>query len=188
MKIKLEQISDIRSSIHIKPHCEGKIRYLVASDFDSNGSFLSESGKLWIPSEEGIDKSLLRYGDVLVASKGVRNFAWAYQKDIGLATASSMFLIVHPDPKKVLPQYLAIVLNQPQSQRYFQSLAAGTSIPSIRKSELGSFEFLLPSLAIQNKVIDYTNLHNRHKQITYQLLTEQSKIYKQSIKKMIYGK
>ena len=74
----------------------------------------------------------------------------------------------------------------PQTQAYFQTLGAGSSIPSIRKSELEAFTIKLPSLELQQKAIAIKQLHYNDMEISRKIISEKQKVYQAVIKNIVY--
>ena len=74
----------------------------------------------------------------------------------------------------------------PETQAYFQTLGAGSSIPSIRKSELEAFMVKLPSLKLQRKAIAIKQLHYKDMEISKKIISEKQKVYQAVIKNIIY--
>src|SRR5690606_667205 len=120
---------------------------------------------------------LLEEGDVLFVGKGMRNFAWKYSADIGKAIASSIFFVIKPKPEFVDSGYLVTIFNSTKYQSFFQSLGAGSSIPSIRKNELEAVEIPLPSLEIQKKIATLNTLHQAELGLLGRLIDGKNKLF-----------
>ena len=73
----------------------------------------------------------------------------------------------------------------PQSQAHFQTLGAGSSIPSIRKSELEAFTLKLPSLELQEKAIVIKQLHHKDMELSQKILSEKQRIYQTTVRRII---
>lgn len=183
---KIAQIAKIRFGNYMLPEEGGDVSYLQARQFDES-SILQEEGREFIKMKEKLQTYLLHDGDILFTGKGFRNFAWVYKKEIGPAIASSIFFILHPDLQKVIPDYLAAVLNSEKYQSFFQTLGAGSSIPSIRKNELEAVEIPVPSITEQKKVVQVAQLHQKSLALTNEILEQKNKLYQTILHKIIFS-
>ena len=112
-------------------------------------------------------------------------FAWCYRESSGPCVASSIFFVLRPKHKLVHPEYLTTLLNTRQSRASFQQIGSGTSILSIRKSELGAFQIPLLSLDQQRQIAELSEMHQQEIFITKQLITLKEKLYAGIISKLI---
>ena len=185
MKVKLSDIAQLQFGLYTKPSDEGNAVYLQAKHFDDWGH---QTGQIdtFIQIDQKNESHLLEDGDIIMVGKGMRNFAWTYDKAFGPAIASSIFFVIKVDRSKVIPEFLTTLFNMPQTQTYFQTLGAGSSIPSIRKSELEAFIVKLPSLELQKKAIAIKQLHYKDMEITNKIISEKQKVYQAVIKNIIY--
>lgn len=184
MYIKLKEVVNIQFGYYGKPSKEGIIPYLQAKHFNEFGQLIEE-GDVFLQEDDKVKSQLLRNGDILFVAKGFRFFAAIYKEKFGKAIASSIFFILRVDETKVIPEYLASVLNLPKNLLHFQQSASGSSIPSIRKSELEDFTFNLIPIDEQKKVVALQNLHFKDIQITESLIKEKQKLFQTTISKII---
>lgn len=182
--VKLGDIATLQFGLYATPVEDGNTAYIQARHIDEWGNLADKTGT-FVKVEPKNESHLLEDGDILLMGKGVRNTAWTYHKPYGPAVASSVFFVIKTDRTRALPAYLALLFNQPQSQAYFQSLGAGTSMPSIRKSELEAFPVSLPSLEWQQKAITIQQLHYRDLEISRKIISEKHKAYLAVINKII---
>lgn len=185
MKVKLSDIAQLQFGLYTKPSDDGNTVYLQAKHFDDWGS-LAEKVDTFITVNQKNKTHLLEDGDILLAGKGMRNFAWTYNKTYGPAIASSIFFVIKPNLSKVIPEFLTTLFNMPQTQAYFQTLGAGSSIPSIRKSELEAFTVKLPKLELQQKAIAIKQLHYKDMEISNKIISEKQKVYQGVINNLIF--
>lgn len=167
-KVKLRDIASFTFGFHTSKIENQGIIYLQARNFNENGSFLNNVDK-YVELNESKGEMLLKDGDILLVGKGMRFFAHCYKKEMGDAVASSIFYVIKTNREAVLPDYLTCILNHTKSHNYFNSIGAGSSIPSIRKNELADFEINLPSLQVQHKIVEIYDLHNKEIQLLEQL-------------------
>jgi restriction endonuclease S subunit len=174
----------LQFGLYEKPGVKGNAAYLQAKHFDDSGR-IKFSIDSFIKISEKNENHLLEEGDILFVGKGLRNFAWTYSNAIGPAVASSIFFVLKPDKGKVIPEFLTTLLNTPQTQAYMQTLGAGSSIPSIRKSELDAFSFHLPSIEVQKKVVTIAQLQEQDIDLSSRIIAEKQKIYQSVINRLI---
>jgi restriction endonuclease S subunit len=184
IKKQLLGLSDIRFGLYAKPKSFGHAVYLQVRQF-------SEDGRRTVKSEEYINineknsSHILQDGDVLFVGKGNRLFSWCYRKTKQPAIASSIFFVLRPDTRVIYPEYLSTILNAPQSKAVFLQLGSGTSILSIRKSELGAFEVPLPAMSKQKKIAALAELHREEVALAQQLIEQRQNLYTALISKLI---
>lgn len=184
MKVKLSDVAQLQFGLYTRPTDEGNAVYLQAKHFDGWGN---QKGKVdtFIQIDRKNESHLLEDGDIILVGKGMRNFAWTYDKTFGPAIASSIFFVIKADRSRVIPEFLTTLFNMPQTQAYFQILGAGSSIPSIRKSELEAFTVKLPSLELQQKAVDIKQLHYKDMDISKKILSEKQQLFQTVIKNLI---
>ncbi|MFN6944437.1 MAG: restriction endonuclease subunit S [Cytophagaceae bacterium] len=182
----LGEISKIQFGLYDKPGDAGNTAYLQAKHFDEYGRKI-----LPIDTFLNIDTKneghLLNEGDIILAGKGFRNFAWTYRDNMGPAIASSMFFVIKPYINVVLPEFLTTLFNSTQTQAYFQTLGAGSSIPSIRKSELEALPINLPSLEVQYKIVKIKELHDIDIALTNKIIEEKNKRFNSIVNALIFN-
>lgn len=172
--MKLNQIVQLRFGLYAKPVETGDVAYIQAKHFNEWGK-LDSTIDTFIHNK--FENHLLKDGDILLAGKGLRNFAWVYGKNFEPAIASSIFYVIRPDQSKVMPDYLSLLFNTTKAQLHFQTLGAGSSIPSIRKSELEAFTLQLPSFGVQRKAIEIKKMHDQDMELSYRIIQEKQKLY-----------
>ncbi len=187
MKIKLGNIAKLQFGLYSKPTEQGNAAYLQVKHFDDWGNQTNQIDS-FIQIDQKNESHLLEEGDILLVGKGMRNFAWTYHKSFGPAIASSIFFVIKPDRTKAIPDFLTTLFNMPQTQAHFQTLGAGSSIPSMRKSELEAFAVKLPSLELQEKTIAIKQLHYKDMNLSRQIISEKQKVYQAIIKNIIHQK
>lgn len=184
---KLKKLKDVASfsfGSHISDLGKDGVKYLQVKNFDGHGSFMDNVEQFVSFNEIG-KLVLLNEGDILFVGKGLKFFAYKYEQSIGAAVASSIFYIIRVDQSEILPDYLVCLLNHPKSMTYFNGVSAGSSIPSIRKSELGNFEISLPPLNVQAKVVEMYLLHKQELELLTQLKEKKQIRFNQIINETI---
>lgn len=181
---KLGNIAEIQFGSYDKPEKKGAVKYLHAGHFDKlfkptrfEESFIEFDGKN--------DKFLLQPNDVILAGKGHRTFAWAYNPDFGKAIPSSLFYIIRINASEVLGAYLAHYLNSEKVQYNLKLIGAGATITSIPKKELEEISVVIPTLEEQKKIVDFIGLLDEDLRLTQDLLKKRTALKKGFINKII---
>ena len=185
--IRLGEITQLQFGYYAPTDMEADIPYLQAKHFDDYGKQVGPIDT-FIETDEKSAAHLLEDGDILLVGKGMRNFAWTYRRDFGPAVASSIFFVIKADRNRVIPEYLTTLFNMPNTQAHFQTLGAGSSIPSIRKSELEAFKIQLPSLGKQRMVVGLKELHDKELRLHYSIIEEKERIFKAVMNTIILNK
>lgn len=184
METQLKNVANLKFGLYVKPLKKGAVIYLQARNFDDFGNVLSDFDA-FINIDNKNESHLLEDGDLLFVGKGFRNFAWTYKKAIGPAIASSIFYVIRVNKTLAVPQYISTLFNSDKYQNQFQSMGAGSSIPSIRKGELESLIVDIPSLEVQNKIASLNNLHNSEISITNQIIQQKKVLFQGVINQLI---
>lgn len=184
MQFKLKEIANIQFGYYGQPSNDGTITYLQAKHFNEFGQYIGDDDTL-LEEDAKSTANLLQNDDILFVAKGFRFFATIYKKEFGDAIASSIFFILRVDKSKIIPEYLVSVLNLPKNLMYFQQSASGSSIPSIRKSELADFTFNLIPIAEQLKVVEIQKLYLKDIDITNNIIKEKQKLFQTTISTII---
>jgi len=93
--------------------------------------------------------------------------------------ASSHFFIIRPTSDKILPEYLFWFLNQQDTKKFIRSVAAGSSILNVKKSDLQDLEVPLPPLSMQQKISELTRLSERSKEIQQTIIEKTERLVEQ---------
>jgi len=184
MEKVLLDIADLQFGLYEKPAESGNTIYLQVKDFYLNNQFSNEPSA-FLNLNDKSSKHLLSDGDIVFVAKGFRNFAWTYKESYGPAIASSIFFVIKVDKSEILPEYLTMLFNTTSYQQAFNQLGAGSSIPSIRKSEFEALKVKVPPLDFQQKAITLNDLYIKEMQLTAQLIVEKQKYHNSIINKLI---
>ena len=184
MKKQISHIVNIQTGVFAKPEERGDVVYLQAKHFDENGNLQTE---LYpdIQSDKMTSRHMLKVGDVLFAAKGTKNFAAVLEKHNLPAVASTSFFVLRITDPELLPDYLAWFLNNPATQVLLKNKARGTSIPSIRKTDLDEMKITIPSIEKQKLIVRLTMLANEEVAVRYQIANLKKKFIEQEILKEI---
>jgi restriction endonuclease S subunit len=97
-----------------------------------------------------------------------------------------MFFVIKPDPGQVLPDYLTTLLNQESMQSHLQSLGAGSSIPSIRRSELEAISIPVPSIPEQRRIVELMELHKKDLRLSKQIIEKKKQMINTTLNQLIH--
>jgi restriction endonuclease S subunit len=176
----LKDIASIQTGLFAKPSGSGEVVYLQAKHFDENGRLLSTLSPD-LEYREVSGKHLLRAGDVLFAAKGTKNFATVYENHNPPAVASTSFFVIRAFQNTVLPDFLSWYLNNAAIQAIIKAQAKGTAIPSISKNTLENLEIPIPSIPIQQSILQIAKLRNKEKALKEQIERLREKQIQQQI-------
>lgn len=184
MQKQLKDIANIKFGLYVKTQDKGFARYLQAKNFDDSGCLIGQIDA-FVSIDKKNESHLLEDGDILFVGKGFRNFAWTYKKSIGTAIASSIFFIIRVNHEIINPDYITALFNSQKYQSLFQSIGAGSSIPSIRKAELESIPVSIPSIELQNKIAEINKLHVEEVKLIKQIIEQKNTLYESVINQII---
>lgn len=180
----LGALAKIRFGVHSQIMPQGTTAYLQARHFSSVGQMIGSPGS-YVSEEVKLNTHLLKDGDVLMAGKGAKNFAWTYRKHIGPAVASTLFYVISVDQETIYPEYLATIINLPFNQSYFQKLSSSSSVASLRKKELAEFNVPVLPMKEQKAIAEFADLHRKEMSIAEELIALKQNLYLGTISKLI---
>ena len=166
----LKNIATIQTGVFAKTSPDGEIIYLQAKHFDEVGQINAELHPD-LMADTISERHLLRHGDVLFSAKGTKNFAAVYTLDEP-AVASTSFFVIRLEEEfryRILPEFLAWLMNQPVAQAYLKGQAMGSSIASISKGVLEELEVSVPNIVTQEIILQISNLRNKEIQLKQQI-------------------
>ncbi len=169
----LAEIASIKFGPYMKGSSNGDAKYLLASHFDKQYQ-LTKFELSFVNLNEKQRRNLLEPNDVILAGKGSRIFAWAYDEKIGPTIASSLFYVIKTNREKINGKYLACYLNSPLVQQKLKAIAGGFKIPSLPKKELIKISIVIPSIDAQMKFVEMARLLDEDVSLAEDLLKEKS--------------
>lgn len=144
-----------RSSVQHDP--SGDLAVIQGRDVDADALYVTPSPEKWLQvTSRDIRSStehLLQKGDVLFMARGSKNYAVVIDEDLpqpSMAVAS--FHVLRPNRARVVPVFLAWLLNQDSSQTYFRANNTGTTIPMVNLDMLKAMPLRLPPLPKQLQI------------------------------------
>ena len=190
MKIKFVKITELlekrvfsgysfRSKVENKE--DGNLHVIQMKDIENNYSTIGRN-LIKIAKDKIDSKHYLKYNDILFMSKGSNNCALVYTLKLPAAIAVSAFFVLRPNQEKVVPKYLTWYMNQSDVQRYLKAYMVGTYIPNVDKKTVENIHIKLPSLDIQKKIADVSDLMSQEEQIMIQLRKQRKSLLMHVIK------
>jgi len=186
LKTTLKHIASIQTGVFAKPVPNGEVIYLQAKHFDEGGQISTELHPD-LMTDTISERHLLRQGDVLFAAKGTKNFAAVFNI-IEPAVASTSFFVIRLENEyrhRILPEFLAWLMNHPVAQAYLKGQAMGSSIASISKGVLEELEVSAPNIVTQEIILQISNLRNKEIQLKQQIDVLKNKQIQQIINNAI---
>ena len=104
-------------------------------------------------------------GDIIFRSRGQTNTAALLQEEVGDAIVAAPLFRVHPNTKKVVPEFLLWWINQPSSQAYLSSRSKGTMVKMVSKQGIEDLEVSLPPLEQQYKIVEFFSLSMKEQRL-----------------------
>ena len=178
---------------------EQPLAYLQLSDIKDGGQRSAPEAKVYLSHVPlaALNRQLTP-GQVLLAAKGARLLATCVQAEWLPAIASpSFFVLSVKNPDKLLPEFLALVLNLPETREALRARLSTTTIPTLNRRDLMDMELLAspqgdgptswPSLARQKQAVELHNLWLQEKDLTTRYLQAREQVIYNSITTSIKG-
>ncbi|MFN3262119.1 MAG: restriction endonuclease subunit S [Pikeienuella sp.] len=178
--MRLAELSDIHSGYtargRLEPLPEGGVPALQLRDVGTEGAAPGpdfqryDLGKL-------PDRYFVRGGEVVFRSRGEPNAAAAISDPLPEpAVVIVPLVIVRPDKARVLPEYLAWAINQPDAQRRLGAEAQGTSLRMIPMAVLENLEIAVPDLPTQKRIVELNALARQEGKLLRQLAARRDEL------------
>jgi len=113
---------------------------------------------------------------VLFPNRGTRTTAIAWQLESPRVLAGAQFFVLRPDLTRILPEFLAWFIRSEKAVRHFEGRRKGTYVQIIQRGDLAELEMPLPSLVIQQRIVDVAHLA-----LTERLLAERLALLKSKL-------
>lgn len=153
MDVRLADVAQVRTGFSFRGKVDddpaGDVAVLQTKDVDATGH-LTPTDCIHIKDGPAYAGHFLEPGDVVVQSRG--NAFPAGQVEAPFHGIAAIGLhVVRPSPK-LLPAYLAWLLNHPTMQAMLSGMAHGSRIPFLSKASLAELRIPLPSLETQHRI------------------------------------
>ncbi|SMF78488.1 restriction endonuclease subunit S [Pseudobacteriovorax antillogorgiicola] len=168
---KLSELCDIQMGYtlrgRLEPDPKGEYCFLQPRAISSNLE-IDRNELQRAPFSGKSSDSVLIPGDIIFISKGPRIGA-IYLKQVPPNTvATSHFIIIRTNSKKILPEYLAWYLNN-RTGEYFRKNREGTAIQQIKVNVLKESVIEILDLEQQQQIVDLGNLVKKERQLLEKL-------------------
>jgi len=171
--MRLAALSDIHSGYtargRLDPLPEGGVPALQLRDVGTDGQAPGPNFQRYDLGKLS-DRYFVRGGEVVFRSRGEPNAAAAIRDPLPEPVVVIVpLVIVRPDRDRVLPEYLAWAINQPDAQRRLGAEAQGTSLRMIPMAVLENLEIAMPDLPTQRCIVELDALARQEAQLLRQL-------------------
>jgi restriction endonuclease S subunit len=156
MRKKVKDIASLQigyqARAKIEPDPNGCCFIIQVKDIDDKLQLDVNSLTRFSP-ERDIERYFLNKQDVIFLSRGRRNIAVALDNLPANVVAAGYFYALRLSREDILPEYLAWYINRPETQILLQSMAQGTNMPLIPKSDFEDLVITIPSVEKQRTII-----------------------------------
>lgn len=120
----------------------------------------------------------VRGGEVVFRSRGEPNAAAAIPHPLLEPVVVIMpLMIIRPDSDRILSEYLAWAINQPDAQRRLGAEAQGTNLRMIPMTVVEKLEIAVPDLPTQKRIVELDSLARREGQLLRRLATLREELF-----------
>ena len=178
--MRLAELCDIHSGYtargRLEPLPEGGMPAIQLRDVGVSGESLGSNLQRY--DLGGLsDRYFVRGGEVIFRSRGEPNIATAVGNELVQPAAVIVPLIImRPDNQRVLPEYLAWAINQPDAQRRLGAEAQGTSLRMIPMAVLERLEIAVPDLQTQRRIVNLNALAKRESHLLRELAARREEL------------
>jgi hypothetical protein len=170
MHSRLADVADVRTGFPFRGKVmedpSGKLAVVQMKDI-SDAGLLEASEYLRINEEPAHSRHLLKQGDVLLQSRGTKFPAGVVDTEVHGIAALGLH-VIRPG-ERLLPTYLAWVLNHPVSREAIRGVARGSYIPFLSKGDLADLKIPVPPIQTQHQIVEVARLEREAARIAAQL-------------------
>jgi restriction endonuclease S subunit len=144
------------------------MRLIEIKDFDEEGNLNPETlGTISLDTLP--DRYLVRRGDVLFVSRGVRLVAAPVLVELPNTAASSYLFRIRLTTDAVEPAFLAWCLNHAPGEEFLRSCKQGSHLPYVSLAHLAEFPVPVPLIAVQRRIVELDRLRQEENRLTRRL-------------------
>ena len=166
----------------------GSVKLIQVKDILPDRSGILSDKALRFEPDRDPTKQLLQEGDVLFMGKGSAPFVCTVRGLTGSTVAGGMFFILRPDTQRVLPDYLAWVLNDKRTlEKLMIACGTGVAMPVIRRKELEKVQVSLPPLELQKKISELLKMKAQEQDLMKELAEQKEILTEGLCKKLSTG-
>lgn len=178
MKKRLRDIAEIRSGYQFrgKVSTDEDANVMVVQIKDIDDRFSVRTHDLVSVKVDKPEPYLVSQGDVLFLSRGHRQYAAVVSEHVQDTIATGYFFILRPTTKLVQTEFLAWSINQPEFQEELRPFMRGSHMPLVSKTDFQDLMITLPTLAVQEQILQLQNLFDRERELTSALLQKRGEL------------
>lgn len=175
--MKISELAEVQMGYPFRSRLEhdpkGNVAVIQMKDIDDTNLLHAEDAtRARLP--KGKTHHLLRAGDLLFRSRGRSNGTALVSDGIGPAVLSAPMLLIRPH--SVLPAYLCWYLNTSSTLAQLAALAEGTSVQMISAEALKALEVPLPSLAVQQHIVQAAALAEQEQTLLARIAAQRQRL------------
>jgi hypothetical protein len=172
-----------RGGVRAEP--AGGCLLVQAGDIDADtGEVAGEL--LRIATPPSVQDHVLRYGDVVMVGRGVRNAAAAFVRSDMPAIAAAHLMVLRTGEKVGGSEFLTWFLNLPRTQARIRSLQSGSSVPFVPVEALESIEVPVPSVEMQMKIAEIQRLRAREERLLGEIRSRRRILADAALREAVY--
>ncbi len=172
MKCKLLDLAVVSNGYsfpeRIQDSPSGRIAVLLMNHIPAT-LFINHTTPIYIDTDKRFDRYLLRQEDIIFRPRGNINTCSLLKTNLGLVLAAAPLMTIRVQSDLVITAYLAWWVNQRSAQAHFQRHARGTAGRMISREALESLEIPIPSLDIQQNIVELALLGEREQELMREL-------------------
>lgn len=131
----------------------GKVAVIQMRNVDPDGGVdWKNLSRVTLPRES--PKALLRPADIILSTRGGRNFAYLIGELQEPAVCSPHFFVIRARRDAVSPGFLAWQMNQKPAQEHFIAGATGSHILNLKREVVETLPLVIPPLLEQKRIVD----------------------------------
>jgi hypothetical protein len=165
MKKRLRNIADLRMGYQfrgkVKPDPAGTVRVVQIKDIDPD--LRIRVADLTLVCIDRPEPYRIQADDVLFLGRGHRLYAVLVPEVEPNTIATGYFFILRPNPRVVLPAYLAWSLNQPDFQESLRPFHRGSHVPMVSRTDVEELRIEAPPLDVQRRILALNDLCDRER-------------------------
>lgn len=130
---------------------EGKVAVIQMRNADpETGIDWDGLSRIELPRKSA--KAFLRPGDIILSTRGGRNFPYCIEDRAEQIVCSPHFFVIRVKTDVILPQFLTWQMSQRPAQNYFAARATGSHILNLKRKVVENLPIAIPSLAEQYRI------------------------------------
>ncbi|WP_417228433.1 restriction endonuclease subunit S [Amphritea sp.] len=161
MKAKLKNLASVQMGhsfrSKLEPDPNGNVSVIQMKDLTEDNR-LDAQELVQIDMQDLKEHHRVKFNDLAFRSRGQTNTAALIDHELSDVVIAAPLLRIRVESDSVMPAYLCWVINQPSSQAALQSKATGTAVRMIGKPAIEDLEVVVPSLDVQQKIIEIYQL------------------------------